>query len=230
MIWIVLLIGFGLTIFGAVAGTALMSLSRLELTRAVAGQLRGATGSFSWLSEMEQYLGVTATLTALGVIVVGAAIPAFLGGFTPAVLALLLGLVMMPSVLLAGYLIPRWLVRPRAEALRHPVVQVLRPISRVLGLVLPARALPGTGELRGFWRKGAATGVAVDDELIMVGGVMTFTERPVRGVMSSADRSGGGFRGRCPGGYRRGLRAERLQSAAGIPGNARRNRRDAPCL
>jgi CBS domain containing-hemolysin-like protein len=184
MTWAVLMIGLGLAIFGAVAGTALVSLSRLELTRVVAGQLRDGTGSLGWLVEMEQYLGVTATLTALGVIVVGAAIPAFLGGFTPAVIALLLVLVAMPLVLLAGYLIPRWLVRPRAEALRNLVVPALRPVARLVGFMLPARAVPGRGELRTFWREGAAAGLADDDELIMVGGVMTFTERPVREVMT----------------------------------------------
>ncbi|MBL8978102.1 MAG: hypothetical protein JNM53_06815, partial [Gemmatimonadetes bacterium] len=60
MIWTVLAIGLGLAIFGAVAGTALVSLSRLELTRAVAGQLKGNPGSLGWLAQMEQYLGVTA--------------------------------------------------------------------------------------------------------------------------------------------------------------------------
>jgi magnesium and cobalt transporter len=54
----------------------------------------------------------------------------------------------------------------------------------VLGLVLPARSLPGAGELRAVWREGAAAGLAADDELIMVGGVITFTERPVREVMT----------------------------------------------
>jgi len=182
--WTVLSIGLVLAIFGAVSGTALVSLSRLELTRAVAGQLRAGPGSLSWLAEMDQYLGVTAVLTSLGVIVVGAAIPAFLGGFTLAALALLLVLVAMPAVLLAGYLIPRWLVRPRAEALRNLVVPLLRPLGRVVGLVLPARAVPGAGELRAFWREGAASGLPADDELIMVGGVMTFTERPVRELMT----------------------------------------------
>ena len=56
MTWVVLGIGLALAIFGAVAGTALVSLSRLELTRVVAGQLRGGAGSLSWLAEMEQYL------------------------------------------------------------------------------------------------------------------------------------------------------------------------------
>jgi CBS domain containing-hemolysin-like protein len=44
--------------------------------------------------------------------------------------------------------------------------------------------IPGSGELRAVLREGAATGAAVDEELIMVGGVMTFTERPVREVMT----------------------------------------------
>lgn len=184
MIWTIFSIGLLLAVFGAVAGTALVSLSRLELTRAVAAQLKGAPGSISWLAEMEQYLSVTAILTALGVIIIGAAIPALLTGFTLAAVALLLLLVAVPSVILAGYLVPRWLARPRAEKLRNFVVPMLRPVSRVVGLLLPARPVPGASELRAVWREGAASGLAVDDELIMVGGVMTFTERPVREVMT----------------------------------------------
>jgi CBS domain containing-hemolysin-like protein len=34
------------------------------------------------------------------------------------------------------------------------------------------------------WREGAAAGLTADDELIMVGGVMTFTDRPAREVMT----------------------------------------------
>jgi len=184
MIWFVFSAGLALAIFGAVAGTALVSLSRLELTRAVAGQLKGGTGSIGWLAEMEQYLSVTATLTALGVVLVGAAIPGMFTGFTLAALALLLVLVAVPSVILAGYLIPRWLVRPRAVALRNHVVPLLRPLARVVGVLLPTRTVPGAGELRAVWREGAASGLAADDELIMVGGVMTFTERPVREAMT----------------------------------------------
>lgn len=183
MIWVVLLGGLLLAIFGAVAGTALVSVSRMELTRAVAGQLRGGAGSLAWIAEMEEYLGVTAVLTALGVVLVGAAIPPFVPGATLAVL-LLIVLVSVPAVILLGYLVPRWLARPRAEALRNLIVPVLRPVARVVGVLLPARAVPGAGELRALWREGAAAGFAADEELIMVGGVMTFTERPVREVMT----------------------------------------------
>ncbi|MBK7348567.1 MAG: HlyC/CorC family transporter [Gemmatimonadales bacterium] len=184
MIWAVLAVGLGLAIFGAMAGTALVSLSRLELTRAVAGQLKGNAGSLDWLAQMEEYLGVTGILTALGMIIVGAALPAFFTGYTLAALALVLVLVVVPGVLLAGYFIPRWLVRPRAERLRSLVVPLLRLLASLVRLVLPARALPGASELRAVWREGAAIGLAKDDELLMVGGVMTFTERPAREVMT----------------------------------------------
>lgn len=184
MIWVALLGGLALAVFGAVAGTALVSLSRMELTRAVAGQLKGGTGSLAWIAEMEEYLGATAVLTALGVVLLGASIPPFLSGFTLAVAVLLLVVVAVPGVILLGYLIPRWLARPRAESLRNLIVPVLRPIAKGMRLLLPARAVPGAGELRTIWREGAAAGLAADEELIMVGGVMTFTERAVREVMT----------------------------------------------
>lgn len=177
-------IGLTLAIFGAVAGTALVSLSRLELTRAVAGKLRGSTGSLAWLAEMESYLSATASLTALGVVIAGVAIPAFFTGVTLAALALVLVVGAVPSVILAGYMIPRWLARPRAMALRNLVVPVLRPVAKVMSVILPAAVAPGAGQLRALWREGAAAGFAKDDELLMVGGVMTFSERPVREVMT----------------------------------------------
>ncbi len=177
-------IGLALAIVGAVAGTALVSLSRLELTRDVASKLKGATGSLAWLAEMESYLSATASLTALGVVVAGVAVPSFFTGFTLAALAMLLVLGAVPSVILAGYLIPRWLARPRALAFRNVVVPVLRPVAGLLGLVLPVPTAPGVGQLRAIWREAAAAGFADDDELLMVGGVMTFSERPVREVMT----------------------------------------------
>ena len=70
-------------------------------------------------------------------------------------------------MILLGYLVPRWLARPRAEALRNLIVPVLRPVARVVGVFLPARAVPGAGELRALWREGAAAGFAADEELII---------------------------------------------------------------
>jgi putative hemolysin len=64
------------------------------------------------------------------------------------------------------------------------VIPILRPWSRVLGLVLPARIATRPNDLRSIWREGAAVGLRADDELVMVGGVMAFSVRPVREVMT----------------------------------------------
>jgi putative hemolysin len=90
----------------------------------------------------------------------------------------------VPLVLFAAYLVPRWLTQPRAETVADRVIPILRPWSRVLGLLLPARTATRPTDLRSIWREGAAVGVADDHELMMVSGVMAFSTRPVREVMT----------------------------------------------
>jgi CBS domain containing-hemolysin-like protein len=53
-----------------------------------------------------------------------------------------------------------------------------------LGLLLPARPATRPTDLRSIWREGAAISDTDDDELMMVGGVMAFSSRPVREVMT----------------------------------------------
>ena len=90
----------------------------------------------------------------------------------------------VPLVLFAAYLVPRWLTQPRAETVADRVIPLLRPWSRVVGLLLPARTATRPTDLRSIWREGAAVGLRADDELLLVGGVMAFSVRPVREVMT----------------------------------------------
>jgi putative hemolysin len=93
-------------------------------------------------------------------------------------------LLAVPLVLFAAYLVPRWLTQPRAETVAEKVIPMLRPWSRVLGVLLPARMATRPTDLRSIWREGAAVGLEDDGELAMVGGVMAFSARPVREVMT----------------------------------------------
>jgi putative hemolysin len=183
MIWLIVAIGLLIAVFGATAGAALITVSRAELTRAVGRRLRGATPSLSWLAEVDAELTAASATTSLGVLIVGAALPALLAGSGRLPVALL-ALVGVPLVLLAAYLVPRWLTLPRAQGVADRVMPLLRPWSRVLGLVLPARTAKRPTDLRAIWREGAAVGLRADDELVMVGGVMAFSVRPVREVMT----------------------------------------------
>jgi CBS domain containing-hemolysin-like protein len=184
VIWLVVAIGLLIAVFGATAGAALITVSRAELTRAVGRRLRGAAPSLSWLAEVDADLTAASATTSLGVLVVGAALPGLLAGSGRPLPVVLVALVGVPLVLLAAYLVPRWLTLPRAQGVADRVMPLLRPWSRVLGLVLPARTAKRPTDLRSIWREGAAVGLRADDELVMVGGVMAFSVRPVREVMT----------------------------------------------
>jgi CBS domain containing-hemolysin-like protein len=183
MIWVVVTVGLLISVFGATAGAALITVSRAELTRVVGRRLRGATPSLNWLAEVDANLTAASATTSLGVLIVGAVLPALLAGSGRRVVVLL-ALAGVPLVLLAAYLVPRWLTLPRAQGVADRVMPLLRPWSRVLGLVLPSRGAKRPTDLRSIWREGAAVGLRADDELVMVGGVMAFSVRPVREVMT----------------------------------------------
>ena len=184
MIWLVTALGLLIAVFGATAGAALITVSRAELTRAVGRRLRGAQPSLGWLAQVDADLTAASATTSLGVLLLGATLPALITGSGTTRVVALLALVGAPLVLFGAYLVPRWLTLPRAQGVADRVLPVLRPWSRVLGVLLPTRAVTRATDLRSIWREGAAVGLRADDELAMVGGVMAFSVRPVREVMT----------------------------------------------
>jgi putative hemolysin len=184
MIWLAIALGVVLTVFGATAGAALITVSRAELTRAVGRRLRGAAASLAGLAQIDNYLTAASATTSLGVLLLGASVPGLLAGTSAPRALVALVLVAVPLVLFAAYLVPRWLTQPRAEGVAGRVTPILRPWSKILGLLLPARTATRPTDLRSIWREGAAVGNQDDNELMMVGGVMAFSSRPVREVMT----------------------------------------------
>jgi putative hemolysin len=184
MSWFAVLLGVALTTFGAIAGAALITVSRAELTRAVGRRLRGTSSSLAGLAQIDYYLTAASATTSLGVLLLGAAVPGLLAGSGAPRFVVSVALLAVPLVLFAAYLVPRWLTQPRAEGVAERVIPILRPWSRVLGVLLPARTATRPTDLRSIWREGAAVGLEDDGELVMVGGVMAFSARPVREVMT----------------------------------------------
>jgi putative hemolysin len=184
MIWLAVMLGVALTTFGAIAGAALITVSRAELTLAVGRRLRGTSSSLAGLAQIDSYLTAASATTSLGVLLLGAAIPGLLAGASAPRFVVAVTLLAVPLVLFAAYLVPRWLTQPRAEGVADRVIPILRPWSRILGLLLPARMATRPTDLRSIWREGAAVGLEEDSELVMVKGVMAFTARPVREVMT----------------------------------------------
>lgn len=184
MTTLLLVVGALLAVAGSAGAAALVSEARSDLAEAVSRRLRGSEESFAWLAMTERLVVVAMSLTSLGLVVVGVLVPGIFGQLSTVQLALVTLLAIVPLTLAGGYVLPRWLARTRGER----VVEVLRPIlagiHAVLRFVLPGGSHPVSDGVDALAREGSASGLRSGEEFAMVGGVMTFAERPVREVMT----------------------------------------------
>lgn len=181
MILFVLIIGLAFAVAGATITSVLVAESRRAITRAASRRLRGAPALPGWLGRVGAYLTAAAAATALGAVLLGAVLPALLGNLGLTAFALTVLLVGIPAILVVAYLAPRWLTRLGAVRSASVVLPIVRPWALALRPMLPAglSADPDT-----LLRQAVSGGLGVDPELVMAGGVMTFSERPVRDVMT----------------------------------------------
>ncbi|HEU5220407.1 MAG TPA: hemolysin family protein [Gemmatimonadales bacterium] len=184
MIWPLVILGLLLTIFGATAAAALVTSSRATLAEVVARRLRGGNDSLAWLSPLERDLAAASVTTTLGITLLGAIFPSMFAGATLPRLGLLLILLAIPAILLSGYVLPRFLTHRRAARVATRVRPVLRPWSALLTPLLPAPSLHPEAHITGLWRERAEGGTGLDDALLRVGGVISFSQRSVREVMT----------------------------------------------
>ncbi len=181
---LLLAIGLLIAVVGSAGAVALVTTARAALAGAISRRLRGGDESLAWLATTETLVVAATAATSLGVTMVGVAIPALVGRLTTPIFGLLVLLVVIPATLLGGYLLPRWITAPRAERVVEALVPVLTAWSGLLGLVLPAGRHAAAADVRHLAREGTANGLDEGGELVMVGGVMSFAERPVREVMT----------------------------------------------
>ncbi|MCZ6754073.1 MAG: hemolysin family protein [Gemmatimonadetes bacterium] len=184
MTWLLAAVGLLLTAFGATAGAALVSVSRVELTQMVSLRLRGRRGPLSPMGRIDELLTAASATTSLGVVLLGVAVPAAVSGPALRPLALVIVVLAIPAVVFGGYFFPRWLTEPRALRLTKWVAPVLEVWAAPLWWVLPAHKPSRLDDLRSLWREGAAVGVTEDEHLLQVESVINFAGRPVQQVMT----------------------------------------------
>lgn len=184
MIWLLLLVAVTISVLGAVASAAVVTTARAQVAEAISRRLRGSDDSFHWLAITQRQVASATAAISLGVALIGAVVPGVFTGFSVPQLALFLLVIVVPVTLVGAYLLPRSLTVPRAARAAQALRPVLQAWTGAIGLVLPARNADAASDLRDLAREGIANGMSDGDELVMVGGVMTFAERPVRAVMT----------------------------------------------
>jgi CBS domain containing-hemolysin-like protein len=184
MIWIIAVLALALTVFGATAAAALITSSRILLADVVARRLRGGGETLAWLPPLERDLAAASVTTTLGIAMLGAVFPAMFAGTRLSIFGLLLVFVVLPTVLLSGYVLPRFLTRRHAARVAERLQPLLRPWSSMLAGILPAPSVQPEALITELWRERAAAGAAPDEQLLRVGGVISFSQRTAREVMT----------------------------------------------
>jgi CBS domain containing-hemolysin-like protein len=152
-------------------------VSRLALARWVSQRQHGSALAAALLSAPAKVVGPALWLTAGGVLLAGLGCAAILAPLAPgrALAAVLLG---VPGLLGLTYSLPRAIGHRWPEPLIRAVAPWFERVARLAGPLVPTG--PAAGSLP--TRHGAET--VGEDEIVVLAGVLTFTERTVREVMS----------------------------------------------
>jgi CBS domain containing-hemolysin-like protein len=181
---VVLLVGLLLAGVSAAIGVAAATVSQLELTRWVAYKLRGSGVTAGLLQNPGRTLATSNTLTTLGVLLAGGAIPALLAATTPTFLGIFTLMVIVPTFIGAAYLVPRVLGRRWAEALVSRAVPWLERAGTILSPFIPRRDASTRTTLAALLSGAETDALAGTDEMAVVSGVLAFADRPVRELMA----------------------------------------------
>jgi len=179
----VLLIGLLLAGISAAVGVAAATVSQHELTRWVAYKLRGSAATAGLLQNPERTLATANTLTTLGVLLAAGGIPALMAAMPPTFLGVFTIAVGVPLFIGAAYLIPRVVGRRWAESLVARAVPWMDRAGTMLSPFIPRRERSTRTTLAALLSSDTEA-LAATDEMAVVSGVLAFSDRPVRELMT----------------------------------------------
>jgi len=185
---LLIVLAIAIAAIGATASVAIVAASRLELTRWVARRLRGADSAATLLSRPGDLASAANALVAIGVTLAGVVAPWALATSGPGMTVGVVVLVGIPLIGLAAYFIPRAVGRRWPERIVRVLVPRLRPAAGVFGRIVRGRLATERADLAPLFRDAASAGLAREDELEIVTGVMAFADRTVREAMTPRTR------------------------------------------
>jgi len=181
---VVLFIGLVLAGVAAAIGVAAATVSQHELTRWVAYKLRGSAATAGVLQNPGPTIAAANMLTTLGVLLAAGATPALLAATTPTFLGIFTVMVGVPLFISASYLVPRVVGRRWAEALVARAVPWMDRLGVLLSPFIPRRERSTRTTLAALLSSADTETLAATDEMAVVSGVLAFSDRPVRELMT----------------------------------------------
>lgn len=182
--WLLLVSGGMLTTLGTAAGVGAAAVSRMELTRWISQRLRGAAAAGALLGAPGRIVAATNFASTIGTLFAALGLAALLDELRPLVLGITVLVVSVPVFGALTYALPRALARRWPQGIVRGAVPWFDRLGRLLSTFLP-----GAGEERPELRTllPGREGAEWFDrgELEVLGGLLAFTERPVREIMTA---------------------------------------------
>lgn len=169
---------------GIVAGAAASAVRRVDLYRWAAGRQPGATAAANLLHAPDRLVRTAKALATAGVVLVGTGLAAAVARVPVLLQVALVALVAVPLLLVLGYAVPRALGRRWPDGIVQRTVPWLQRLAGVLSPVyLRGPVGAGEGEPEAEDRPSDLS-PGPELELTALSGVVAFTERPLREVMT----------------------------------------------
>ncbi|MBI4501162.1 MAG: HlyC/CorC family transporter [Gemmatimonadetes bacterium] len=182
--WLITLLGGALATGGTMIAVAAAAVSRLELARWIAQRLRGAAIAGALLSTPGRLLSMANAAATAGMILTAMGVNALLADVPPLLRGSVVVLFAVPVLIGLTYAAPRAAARRWPERIIRTWAPLLERASWVLTPLLPAIDLTPRGQVRAMLRAGQQEGMFAPDELTVFSGVVAFTERTVREIMT----------------------------------------------
>jgi len=179
--WVVAIAGLVLSAVGVLAAVAASTVGRVELYRWAADASPVSAAADRLLEAPDRIVRSAKGLATLGLLIAGVGMAPLVADLPYPLMAASVVLVGIPIILGAVYAVPRALGRRDPEQVVRHVVPVLVQAASVLSPLSASAA--GAGRFRTPDRDGPAP-IGAREHLPALAGVLSFSERPVREVMT----------------------------------------------
>lgn len=183
--WVLVLLGATLAAVGTAVGVGAAALSRLELTRWAAQRLGGAAAAGALLGTPGRVHGTANVIATLGMLLASLGVAAVLGQLHPLVLSLLVVFGAIPVLITGSYALPRALARRWPQPVVRSMVPWVDRLGQLLAPLMPSSYTAPQSDVATLLKAGTGAELFERDELTVLSGLLAFSERPAREVMTA---------------------------------------------
>ncbi|MFC1640148.1 hemolysin family protein [Gemmatimonadota bacterium] len=183
--WLLLLGGIGMGAVGMTTVVACMTANQVELYRWITGRESGAKAARALLAAPSRIVGSALGIAASGTVLAGIGLRALMDGLGPVTLAVAIVFLVVPFAATVFYSLPGAVGRRWPESTIEALVPWASRLAPLFAPVLPqGSSVRPRADLTSQRPEQSAAEPGGSDELTLVSGVLAFTERHVREVMT----------------------------------------------